>query len=76
MPRKVKKREEPLADGPPAKRTKVFSDDEGSDDDGQNGVSLDNAFTINEDYARRFEYNKKRQEKERCTCRSHIFFML
>lgn len=68
MPRKMKKRAEPAAEEPPAKRTKVFSDDDDSDDDGQNGVSLvDASFSVNEEYAKRFEYNKKREEKQRCT---------
>ena len=46
----------------PAKKTKLLddSDDEADADDG--GVSL----RINEDYARRFEHNKKREEQHRC----------
>lgn len=45
----------------PAKKTKLLddSDDEAEGDDG--GVSL----KINEDYARRFEHNKKREEQHR-----------
>ncbi|KAL1601477.1 Kinetochore protein Spc24 [Paraconiothyrium brasiliense] len=45
----------------PAKKTKLLddSDDEANGDDG--GVSL----KINEDYARRFEHNKKREEQHR-----------
>nr|POE88095.1 protein kri1 [Quercus suber] len=44
----------------PKKRTKLLSDDEGgAEEDGQNG------FSINEEYARRFEHNKKREEKQK-----------
>ncbi|KAF1952065.1 Krr1-domain-containing protein [Byssothecium circinans] len=51
--------EEPKAH--PAKKTKLLddSDDEVDEDDGD--VSL----KVNEEYARRFEYNKKREEKHR-----------
>ncbi|KAK5130635.1 hypothetical protein LTR08_001894 [Meristemomyces frigidus] len=46
---------------------------DGSDDDGRRGVRLpdvhpeaaSNAFTINEDFAKRFEHNKKREERQR-----------
>lgn len=46
----------------PAKKAKLLdnTDDEGSDAD-EGGISLN----VNEDYARRFEYNKKREEKQR-----------
>jgi protein KRI1 len=50
----------------PAKKTKLLDDSDASDDetDGEaGGVSLN----VNEDYARRFEYNKKREDKHRCT---------
>lgn len=44
----------------PKKRTKLLSDDEsGHDDAGNKG------FSINEEYARRFEHNKKREEKQK-----------
>jgi protein KRI1 len=47
----------------PAKKAKLLdnTDDEDSDNDA-GGASL----KVNEDYARRFEYNKKREEQHRC----------
>lgn len=54
----------------PAKKAKLLdnTDDEGSDAD-EGGVSL----KVNEDYARRFEHNKKREEKHRRTfCCAHL----
>lgn len=56
------KRELNNAIEPPAKKAKLLdnTDDEGSDsDDGQASLK------INEDYARRFEHNKKRAEQFR-----------
>ncbi|KAH9882862.1 hypothetical protein J1614_000228 [Plenodomus biglobosus] len=46
----------------PAKKAKLLdnTDDEGSDED-EGGVSL----KVNEEFARRFEHNKKREEKQR-----------
>jgi len=47
----------------PAKKAKLLDlsdDDSDTDDDG--GISL----KVNEDYARRFEHNKKRAERQRC----------
>lgn len=56
---------------PPSKKPrKLLEDSESdSDDDSQGGVSVppDSDFKINEEYARRFEYNKKREEKQQCT---------
>lgn len=59
----------------PAKRAKLLSDASGSSSDsdgaGQSGVRLPapnpavNGFTVNEEYAKRFEHNKKREEKHR-----------
>ena len=48
---------------PPAKKAKLLdnTDDEGSGSDG-GGVSL----KVNEEYARKFEHNKKRAEQFRC----------
>lgn len=40
------------------------SDDSGSDEDG--GTKIDD-FKINEEYARKLEYNKKREELQRCS---------
>ncbi|GAB7353097.1 hypothetical protein MBLNU459_g3640t1 [Dothideomycetes sp. NU459] len=71
MPRKMKKHAAPSAEERPSKRPKFLSDDEPSDSDaeGTSGVSLTasgaGAFQINEEYAKRFEYNKKREEKQR-----------
>jgi protein KRI1 len=53
----------------PAKKAKLLlSDDDGSPSgsevDGQNGVKLD-SFQINEEFAKRFEHNKKREEQHR-----------
>ncbi|TKA30947.1 hypothetical protein B0A50_01915 [Salinomyces thailandicus] len=57
----------------PSKRTKLLSDNESGSDsegsDGRNGVRLPDAgtdgFTINKDFAKRFEHNKKREEIHR-----------
>ncbi|KAI4694035.1 uncharacterized protein J4E84_002615 [Alternaria hordeiaustralica] len=56
------KRDLNAANEPPAKKAKLLdnTDDEGSDSDG-GGVSL----KVNEEYARKFEHNKKRAEKFR-----------
>jgi len=71
MPRKMKKHAAASVDGPPAKRTKLLSDDEGSDVEGtfDGGVPLadNNILNINKDFAQRFEHNKKREEKQRRT---------
>ena len=68
------------SDSRPSKRTKLLSDSEHSDSDeeGANGVSLTNGrasaqngddgiLNINEEFARRFEHNSKREETQRCT---------
>jgi protein KRI1 len=56
---------------PPAKKPRRLFDDGSSDseaDDGPGGVPLNGdsaeapTFKINEEFARRFEYNKKREE--------------
>jgi hypothetical protein len=57
----------------PAKRAKLL-DDSSSESNGEeewNGVSSDGgnggvSLKINEEYARRFEHNKKREERQRC----------
>ncbi|KAK5122268.1 hypothetical protein LTR85_004178 [Meristemomyces frigidus] len=59
----------------PAKRAKLLDEAFGaseSEDDGRNGVRLPNVdstaangFTINAEFAKRFEHNKKREEKSR-----------
>ena len=57
----------------PSKRVKILSEDEGSDDDSDDsadgGAKIDpngDGFKINEEYARRFEHNKKREELHKC----------
>jgi protein KRI1 len=49
----------------------VDSDSEsGSEDESEGGGALleEHGFKINEDYAKRFEHNKKREELHRCKC--------
>ena len=63
-------------DSPIPKRTKLLLDNENSDNDSDasGGVSINghendvasNGFTVNQDFARRFEHNKKREELHRC----------
>jgi protein KRI1 len=57
------KRELNATSEPPAKKAKLLdnTDDESSDSD-DGGVSL----TVNEEYARKYEHNKKRAEQFRC----------
>ena len=60
----------------PSKKVKILSEDEGSEDDSDDsddsvdgGATVDQngpSFKINEEYARRFEHNKKREELHRC----------
>ncbi|KAI5282256.1 hypothetical protein KEM52_003725, partial [Ascosphaera acerosa] len=50
---------------------KILLDDDSSDEDGGVALALDvtaptGEFKVNEEYARRFEYNKKREELARC----------
>ncbi|KAE8556686.1 hypothetical protein EYB25_001389 [Talaromyces marneffei] len=53
---------------PPSKKPRKLMEDSDSDSDSdsQGGVSVapDTGFKINEEYARRFEYNKKREERQ------------
>jgi protein KRI1 len=59
---------------PPSKKMRKLLDEDSSSDSGDDagGVSIgkspDSSFKINEDFARRFEYNKKREEVARCKC--------
>lgn len=48
----------------PAKKAKLLDDSDDDDDDNEDvgGVAL----KVNEEYARRFEHNKKRAERHRC----------
>lgn len=57
----------------PSKKVKFLLENEGSDKDSDDstdgGAQIDqnvNGFKINEEYARRFEHNKKRDELHRC----------
>lgn len=57
----------------PSKKIKMLAEDEGSEDDSYDSadggapINQDgNGFAINEEYARRFEHNKKREELHRC----------
>lgn len=54
---------------PPLKKQRKALLDDSSDESGdEGGVTLAEGqeFKINEEYARRFEYNKKREELQRC----------
>jgi protein KRI1 len=58
---------------PPSKKMRTLMDDDSSDSgDDAGGVpigkSSESSFKINEDFAKRFEYNKKREEVARCKC--------
>lgn len=48
------------ANGRSSKKAKLLNDSDASDAD-EGGVTL----KVNDEYARRFEYNKKREEKQR-----------
>jgi len=55
------------ADERPNKKAKLLDDSDGEDSDGGNedgGVALQ----VNEEYAKRFEHNKKRAERHRRRC--------
>lgn len=57
---------------PPSKKSRKLLDDDSSSDSGDEsgGVSINGPgnFKINEEYARRFEHNKKREEMQQCKC--------
>jgi hypothetical protein len=65
MPRKMKNKAAAPTEEPPTKRTKLFDEDAVSDDEAVN-------LTINEDFAKRFEHNKKREEKQKRNSRPDI----
>lgn len=46
-------------------KRKLLDDSDSDSEDGGAAVG-DSGLKINEDYARRFEYNKNREEKHRC----------
>lgn len=51
----------------PPKSTVMYDSDSESSDESGGGAKLDEpAFKINEEYAKRFEHNKKRAELHRC----------
>lgn len=45
-----------------AKQDLLDSDSSGDEESDSGGVPLEEEFTVNKEYARRFEYNKKREE--------------
>ncbi|KFY16903.1 hypothetical protein V491_05183 [Pseudogymnoascus sp. VKM F-3775] len=59
-----KKVKHAIADQPKveAKQNLLDSDSSGDDESDSGGVPLEAEFTVNKEYARRFEYNKKREE--------------
>lgn len=60
----------------PSKKVRILSEDEGSDKDNDNSddsvgggakvYQSGDGFKVNEEYARRFEHNKKREDLHRC----------
>ena len=72
---------------PPSKRPRKLLDEDSSSDSGDEsggvpiGEGTDYNFKINEEYARRFEHNKKREEKQQCMYSSrfdyfqHLIFL-
>lgn len=60
-----------LAPTPGKNARKRLFDDEGDEQDAEDvgaseSIGQPSSFTINEEYARRFEHNKKREEKHKC----------
>lgn len=57
---------------PPSKKMRKLLDGDSSSDSGDDaggvllGKSPESSFKINEEYARRFEHNKKREEVHKC----------
>jgi protein KRI1 len=49
-----------------ARANLLVDSDSGSDEEEAGGAPLENGFKINEEYAKRFEHNKKREELQRC----------
>ncbi|KFY25193.1 hypothetical protein V493_04774 [Pseudogymnoascus sp. VKM F-4281 (FW-2241)] len=60
----AKKIKHEIADQPKveAKQNLLDSDSSGDEESDSGGVPLEAEFTVNKEYARRFEYNKKREE--------------
>lgn len=44
----------------------LLDDSDSSEDESVGGAPLESGFKINEEYAKRFEHNKKREELHRC----------
>lgn len=65
---------------PPAKKSRKLFDDDSSSDSGDEsgGVPVNNGvtFKVNEEYARRFEHNKKREEMQKRTFICIIFLCI
>jgi hypothetical protein len=55
----------------PVKKIKILQDDDASDTDGEGEETL----KINEEYARRFEHNKKRTELHQCMSCNAFYVM-
>jgi protein KRI1 len=55
----------------PSKKAKLLDDSDNSDPD-EGGVTL----KVNDEYAKRFEFNKKREEKHRCSWHDYFFMFL
>lgn len=49
----------------PAAKQNLMDSDSSGDESDSGGVPLEAEFKVNEEYARRFEYNKKREELQR-----------
>lgn len=50
----------------PTKRAKLLDDSSESEDEVDSAPEPNIVLKVNEDYAKRFEHNKKREEKQRC----------
>jgi hypothetical protein len=51
---------------PKVAKRKLLDDSDSESDDGGAPLGDGGSFKVNEEYARRFEYNKKREERQRC----------
>lgn len=62
-----KAKQEPVAVVEKAEKSKMMLDDSdsSSEDDSVGGAPLESAFKVNQEYAKRFEHNKKREELQR-----------
>lgn len=57
------------AQGAAPSHKNLLDDSDSDSDDGQageGGASLKGGFKVNEEFAKKFEHNKKREEKQRC----------